>query len=696
MNRTAPINLTRNIGIMAHIDAGKTTTTERILYYTGRSYKMGEVHDGNAVMDWMEQEQERGITITAAATTCQWAGHVVNIIDTPGHVDFTIEVERSLRVLDGAITLLDGVAGVEPQTETVWRQANKYRVPRLLFVNKLDRVGANYDRCIDSVRERLGMTPIVVQRPIGVEDKFEGVVDLVENKAIIWDNETLGAEFTVTEVPESYRDDADMHREMLLDTLSQHDDGLLETMIDGGEVTPEAIRRAIRGMTLSLAGVPVFCGAAFKNKGIQPLLDGVVQYLPSPSDVPPVEGHLLKGTEPLEELAARPARDDAPFAGLVFKIMTDPYVGQLSFLRVYSGTLQSGATVWNAARGKRERASRLLRMHANQREDIEQCFAGEIVAVVGLKNVATGDTLCDEKNPILLERIDFPEPVINIAIEPKTKADQEKLSASLQKLMVEDPSFRVHVSEETGQTLIAGMGELHLEIITDRLLREFKVEANVGKPQVAYRETIRRSGTGEGRFVRQAAGKSQFGHCVVEVRPGNRGTGLTFRSLRAAPELPSLFSAAAQQGIESAYQGGVLSGYPMVDVEVDLVGAEYVEGESTELGYKIAGVMAFRDAAGHADPVLLEPVMAVEVVVPDEFVGDVIGDLNGRRGEIRNMTLRNGAQVVDATVPLARMFGYSTDLRSGTQGRGTYTMQFSHFSPVSEPAGDRAGTRHGG
>jgi elongation factor G len=696
MNRTAPINLTRNIGIMAHIDAGKTTTTERILYYTGRSYKMGEVHDGNAVMDWMEQEQERGITITAAATTCQWAGHVVNIIDTPGHVDFTIEVERSLRVLDGAITLLDGVAGVEPQTETVWRQANKYRVPRLLFVNKLDRVGANFDRCIDSVRERLAMTPIVLQRPIGAEDRFEGVIDLVENKAIIWNNDTLGAEFTVTDVPESYRDEAELHREMLLDILSQHDDRLLETMIDGGDVTAEAIHAAVRGMTLRMEGVPVFCGAAFKNKGIQPLLDGVVRYLPSPVDVVAVEGHKLRGLEATEETTKREAKDDAPFSALVFKIMSDSYVGQLSFIRVYSGTLKAGSTVWNAARGKRERASRLLRMHANQREDIDQCFAGEIVAVVGMKNIVTGDTLCDETAPLLLERIEFPEPVINIAIEPKTKADQEKLAASLQKLMVEDPSFRVHVSEETGQTLIAGMGELHLEIITDRLLREFKVEANVGKPQVAYRETIRKAGRGEGRFLRQTAGKTQFGHCVLELRPGKRGSGLTFRNQCPLSALPALFATAAQQGIESAYQGGVLSGYPMVDVEVDLVDATFDETESTELGYKIAGVMAFRDAAGHADPVLLEPVMAVEVVVPDEFVGDVIGDLNGRRGEIRNMTLRNGAQVVDATVALARMFGYSTDLRSGTQGRGTYTMQFSHFSPVSESAGDRAGARHGG
>ena len=696
MSRLAPISLTRNIGIMAHIDAGKTTTTERILYYTGRSYKMGEVHDGNAVMDWMEQEQERGITITAAATTCQWAGYVINIIDTPGHVDFTIEVERSLRVLDGAITLLDGVAGVEPQTETVWRQADKYRVPRLLFVNKLDRVGANFDLCVEMARERLATVPIVVQRPIGAEDKFVGVIDLVRNKAIIWNDEGLGTQFTTEEVPEELRDEADLHREMLLDLLSKHDDSILEAMLEGREVEIRQIEGAIRRMTLELAGVPVFCGSAFKNKGIQPLLDGVVQYLPSPSEIAPVQGHALKGTQVLEDLVTREAKDESPFAALVFKIMSDSFVGQLTFVRVYSWTLQAGGTVWNATKGKRERVGRLLRMHANQREDIERCYSGEIVALVGLKLVVTGDTLCDDREPLLLERIEFPEPVINVAIEPKTKADQEKLAASLQKLMVEDPSFRVSVSEETGQTLIAGMGELHLEIITDRLLRECKVEANVGKPQVAFRETILSQGRGDGRFVRQAGGKGQFGQCIVEVRPGARSTGLVFRNLAPIDRLQPAYANAAQQGIESAYQSGVLSGYPMVDVQVDLIDGTMDEADSTEVAYKIAGSMAFREACNTAEPVLLEPVMAVEVVVPEEFVGDVIGDLNSRRGEIKNMTLRNGRQVVDATVPLGRMFGYSTDLRSGTQGRGTYTMQFSHFSPVSESAADRAGQRHGG
>jgi elongation factor G len=620
-----------------------------------------------------------------------WSGHVINIIDTPGHVDFTIEVERSLRVLDGAITLLDGVAGVEPQTETVWRQADKYRVPRLLFVNKLDRVGANFDHCVDRVRERLGANPLVLQRPIGAEDRFVGVIDLVEYKAIIWDEESLGARFSVQDVPAELKDDAELHREMLLDTLSQHDDTVLELMVEGKPVSTEVLHAAIRRVTIALKAVPVFCGAAFKNKGIQPLLDGVVRYLPSPLDIPPVQGHALKGTEPLDTVITREARDDAPFAALVFKIMSDSYVGQLTFIRVYSGTLETGSTVWNAAKGKRERVGRLLRMHANQREDIQQCNAGEIVAVVGLKLVVTGDTLCDEKHPILLERIEFPEPVINIAIEPKTKADQEKLSASLQKLMVEDPSFRVSVSEETGQTLIAGMGELHLEIITDRLLREFRVEANVGKPQVAYRETIRRESKGEGKFIRQAGGKGQYGHAVLEVAPGARSSGLVFRNECPAESIPSQFIPSVQQGVESAYQGGVLAGYPMVDVEVTLVDGSFQEVDSTELAYKIAGGMAFREACNQADPVLLEPVMAVEVVVPEEFVGDVIGDLNGRRGEIRNMSLRTGFQVVDATVPLSRMFGYSTDLRSQTQGRGTYTMQFSHFAPVSESAGDRAG-----
>ena len=680
---------------MAHIDAGKTTTTERILFYTGRSYKMGEVHDGNAVMDWMEQEQERGITITAAATTCQWAGHVINIIDTPGHVDFTIEVERSLRVLDGAITLLDGVAGVEPQTETVWRQADKYRVPRLLFVNKLDRIGADFDRCVDRVRERLGATPLVVQRPIGAEDKFCGVIDLVDNKAIIWDEDTTGAKFSEREVPEAMRDEYEMHREILLDTLSQHDDAVLEALVEGRPLDAAAIHAAIRRVTIALNGVPVLCGAAFKNKGIQPLLDAVVRYLPSPVDIPPRSGHGVKGTEATDVIEIRQASDEEPFSALVFKIMSDSFVGQLSFLRVYSGKVASGSAVLNVARGKRERIGRLLRMHANQREDIEVAYAGEIVAAVGLKFAVTGDTLSDEKHPVLLERIDFPEPVINIAIEPKTKADQEKLAGALQKLMVEDPSFRVSVSEETGQTLIAGMGELHLEIITDRLLREFRVEANVGKPQVAYRETIRGEARGEGKFIRQLGAKSQYGHCVLESRPGARGSGLHFRNLAAAEAIPGQFITAAQQGIESAYQGGVLAGYPMVDVEVDLLDGSFVDGDSSELAYKIAGSMAFRDACGRANPVLLEPVMAVEVVVPDEFVGDVIGDLNSRRGEIRNMSLRNGAQVVDATVPLARMFGYSTDLRSGTQGRGTYTMQFSHFAPVSDPPGERAVGRHG-
>ena len=694
MARQAPIGLTRNIGIMAHIDAGKTTTTERILFYTGRSYKMGEVHDGNTVMDWMEQEQERGITITAAATTCRWDGHTINLIDTPGHVDFTIEVERSLRVLDGAITLLDGVAGVEPQTETVWRQADKYRVPRLLFVNKLDRIGADFDRCVDMVRERLGATPLVLQRPIGREDRFIGVLDLIENVALIW-GEGVGESFTTEPIPEALQEEYDVHREMLLDAVSRFDDRVLEAMLEGQPVEADLLRAAIRNATIGLAAVPVLCGAAFKNKGIQPLLDAVVRYLPAPSDVPPVTGHLLKGTEVLEGTTDRPANDEAPFSALVFKIMSDPYVGQLTYLRVYSGTVSTGTAVLNATKGKRERVARLLRMHANQREDIDAAYAGEIVATVGLKTVVTGDTLCDEKHPLVLERIEFPEPVINIAIEPKTKADQEKLQAALQKLMLEDPSFRVTLSEETGQTLIAGMGELHLEIITDRLLREFRVEANVGKPQVAYRETILREATGEGRFVRQAGGKGQYGHVVLKVAPGSRGSGLAFSNSAPVTAIPPQFVASVSQGVEGAYQSGALAGYAMVDVAVELTGGSFSETDSSDLAFKIAGSMAFRDASGRAHPVLLEPVMAVEVVVPEEFVGDVIGDLNSRRGEIRNMGVRGIAQVVDAQVPLVKMFGYSTDLRSFTQGRATYSMQFSHFSPVSEGAG-QASRAHGG
>ena len=689
MAASAPIKMVRNIGIMAHIDAGKTTTTERILFYTGKSYKMGEVHDGNTVMDWMIQEQERGITITAAATTCSWDGYQVNIIDTPGHVDFTIEVERSLRVLDGAIALLDGVAGVEPQTETVWRQADKYNIPRLLFVNKLDRIGADFERCVAMVHERLGATPLVLQRPIGREDRFVGVIDLVESKAIIWDEDTRGARFDVTEIPAELRDEAVVHREILLDALSRFDDGLLESLVEGRSVSNELLHEIVRRATIQLLAVPVLCGAAFKNKGIQPLLDAVGRYLPSPADVPPVRGLTMVGQQVTQEFAERSARDSEPFSALVFKIMSDSYVGQLTYLRIYSGTLETGATVMNAGRGKRERVGRLLRMHANQREDIERCHAGDIVAAVGLKNVFTGDTLCDEKHQLLLERIEFPEPVINIAIEPKTKADQDKLSVSLQKLMVEDPSFRVTLSEETGQTLIAGMGELHLEIITDRLLREFRVEANVGKPQVAYRETIRNGAEGEGKFARQAGGKGQFGHCILSVSPGDRGSGFEFSNRASSDEVPGPFVSAVQQGSEAAYQGGVLAGYPMVDVRVELKGGSFIDGESTEVGYKVAATLAFREACGKASPVLLEPFMAVEVVVPEEFVGDVIGDLNSRRGEIRNMTLRGHNQVVEARVPLARMFGYSTDLRSATQGRGNYSMQFSHFSPVSDTPVDR-------
>jgi elongation factor G len=696
MPRQVPIAMTRNIGIMAHIDAGKTTTTERVLYYTGRSYKMGEVHDGTAVMDWMEQEQERGITITSAATTCHWRDHVINIIDTPGHVDFTIEVERSLRVLDGAIAVLDSVAGVEPQTETVWRQADRYQVPRVVFANKMDRVGADFDRCVEMLGSRLGARPIVVQRPLGAEDTFRGVVDLIDRKAIVWEDEGLGASFLAEQVPAELEDEVEIHREALLEQLSAHDDGLLESLLEGREITAEQIRAVVRKLTLSLAGVPVLCGAAFRNKGIQPLLDAVIDYLPSPVDVPPIEGLKVKDRETTDEKVQRQAKDDGPFAALAFKIASDPYVGHLTYFRVYSGTLEAGQTVYNPLVGKRERIGRLLRMHANQREDIEVCYAGDIVAAVGLKNVRTGDTLCDERHPLVLERMQFPEPVINIAIEPKTKADEDRLNSSLGKLALEDPSFRVNTDADTGQTLIAGMGELHLEIIVDRLLREFNVGANVGKPQVAYRETVSNEAVGEGKFIRQTGGRGQYGHCWLRVRPGQRGSGFRFSSVLVGGVIPKEFVPAVQSGAEGAYQAGVLAGFPMVDVEVELYDGSYHDVDSSEMAFRVAGSLAFKEACGHANPILLEPVMEVEVVVPEEFVGDVIGDLNSRRGEIRDMTQRTGAQVITAIVPLSTMFGYATDLRSATQGRGTYTMHFAHYSPVPDALAANIVTRYGG
>jgi elongation factor G len=678
MARQTPIEDVRNIGIMAHIDAGKTTTTERVLYYTGINYKIGEVHEGTATMDWMVQEQERGITITSAATTCFWRDHRINIIDTPGHVDFTIEVERSLRVLDGAVAVFCAVGGVEPQSETVWRQADKYRVPRIAFINKMDRVGAEYARVVDEIRDKLKAKPLVLQLPIGAEDKFTGVVDLVEMRALIWDEDRLGANYRVEKIPADLEESARGWREKMIETLADHDEKIMEMFLEGKqEPSPEHLRKAIRTATLNIEAVPVLMGSAFRNKGVQPMLDAVVDYLPSPIDVPPVIG---KVGDKMEE---RWPRDDAPFSALAFKIMTDPYVGTLTFLRVYSGRLESGSSVLNSTKQKRERIGRLVKMHANKREEISEVFAGDICAV-GLRDTTTGDTLCDPAHAIVLESIEFPEPVIQIAIEPKTKADQDRLGESLSKLAREDPSFRVSVNRETSQTLIAGMGELHLEIIVDRLLREFKVDANVGKPQVAYRETIRKAAEAEGRFVRQSGGHGQFGVVDLRIEPLEKGGGFEFVDSTKGGSIPRNFIPSVEDGVKEAMETGVLAGYPMVDVRAVLLDGKYHEVDSSELAFKIAASMALREAVGRADPVLLEPVMEVEVVMPQEFMGDVIGDLNGRRGKILNMESRAGAQVVEARVPLATMFGYATRLRSMTQGRATYTMQFGAYEPVPQ------------
>ena len=675
MARQTPIERVRNIGIMAHIDAGKTTTTERILYYTGINYKIGEVHEGTATMDWMVQEQERGITITSAATTCFWQDHRVNIIDTPGHVDFTIEVERSLRVLDGAVALFCAVGGVEPQTETVWRQADKYRVPRIAFINKMDRVGADYQRVAGEIRDKLKAKPLLLQIPIGSEDKFVGVVDLIEQRAMIWEEDLLGATFKVEPIPENLRAEAMACRDKLIEALADHHDRIMELYLEGKSPEPGLLRAAVRQATLKLEVVPVLLGSAFRNKGVQPMLDAIVDYLPSPLDLPPVIG---KNGDKVEE---RWPRDDAPLVALAFKIMTDPYIGTLTFLRIYSGRLESGSSVLNSTKGKRERIGRLVKMHANKREEISEVFAGDICAV-GLRDTTTGDTLCDPVHPILLEAIEFPEPVIQIAIEPKTKADQERLSEALQKLAKEDPSFRVSVNRETGQTLIAGMGELHLEIIVDRMLREFAVDANVGKPQVAYRETIRRAAEAEGRFVRQSGGHGQFGVVYLRIEPLPKGTGFEFADETKGGAIPRNFIPAVEEGVQEAMETGVLAGYPMVDVRAILLDGKYHEVDSSELAFKIAGSIAFKEAADKGHPVLLEPVMDVEVVTPQDFMGDVIGDLNSRRGKILEMENRAGAQVIAARVPLATMFGYATRLRSITQGRATYTMQFAVYEPV--------------
>ena len=678
MARTVSLEKTRNIGIMAHIDAGKTTTTERILYYTGINYKIGEVHEGTATMDWMVQEQERGITITSAATTCFWRDHRVNIIDTPGHVDFTIEVERSLRVLDGAVAVFCSVGGVEPQTETVWRQADKYGVPRLAFINKMDRLGADFFRVVKMIETRLGARPAVMQLPIGAEDKFAGIVDLITMKAVVWEDESLGAKFHEEEIPADLKDQADEYREKLLEAAADADEALMEKYLDGKPISEGELRAAIRKATLALKIVPIVCGTAFRNKGVQPMLDAVVDFLPSPVDIPPVKG-VIAGTDKPDE---RPARDDVPFSALAFKIMTDPFVGTLTFFRVYSGSISSGASIYNSTKTKRERVGRLLKMHANKREEIKDVYAGDIAAAVGLRTATTGDTLCDEDKPIVLESIDFPEPVISIAIEPKSKADQEKLGLSLQKLATEDPSFRVRTDEETGQTIISGMGELHLEIIVDRLLREFSVGASVGKPQVAYRETVRKAVEQQGRFVRQTGGRGQYGDVWIKLEPQVPGGGFEFVDAIKGGSIPREYIPAVEKGIREALDNGVLAGYPVVDVKVTLFDGSYHDVDSSEIAFKIAGSMAFKQAARKASPVLLEPIMSVEVVVPEDFMGDVIGDLSSRRGKVLGMDTRPAAQAIDARVPLAQMFGYATDVRSMTQGRATYTMQFSHYEPV--------------
>ncbi len=676
--RLVPIEKTRNIGIMAHIDAGKTTTTERILYYTGVTYKIGEVHEGTAVMDWMPQEQERGITITSAATTCFWKDNRINIIDTPGHVDFTIEVERSLRVLDGAVAVFCSVGGVEPQSETVWRQANKYKVPRIAFVNKMDRVGADYFRVVKMMVERLQTRPAVLQLPVGAEENFKGVVDLISQKAILWDESTLGAKFRFEDVPADMKDLVHEYRDKLIEAAADFDEVVMEKYMDGKQPTEDELRSAIRKGTIQMGITPVLCGSSFKNKGIQPLLDSVLEYLPSPLDIAAIKG-INPETEQEEE---RKADDNAPFSAIAFKIMTDPFVGQLTFFRVYSGYMAAGSYVYNATKQQKERVGRLLKMHANKREEIKEVYAGEIAAAVGLKSTITGDTICDGDKPILLERMIFPEPVMSIAIEPKTKADQEKLGISLQKLAIEDPSFRVKTDEETSQTIISGMGELHLEIIVDRLMREFKVEANVGKPQVAYRETITKKVEAEGKYIKQTGGRGQYGHVWLTVEPQEAGKGFEFENDIVGGTVPKEYIPAVEKGIRETIDTGVLAGYPVVDVKVSLFDGSYHDVDSSEMAFKIAASMGFKDGMRRANPILLEPIMDVEVVTPEQFMGDVIGDLNSRRGKILGMETRGGFNVVSSKVPLAQMFGYSTDIRSKTQGRATFTMQFSHYEQV--------------
>lgn len=684
MARTVPYERRRNIGIMAHIDAGKTTTTERILYYTGVNYKMGEVHDGTATMDWMVQEQERGITITSAATTCGWKDYSINIIDTPGHIDFSAEVERSLRVLDGAVGVFCAVGGVEPQSETVWRQADRYKVPRIAFVNKMDRQGADFDRVLSMMKDRLKTRPVPLNIPLGKEDSFTGVIDLVNMKAIRWLDDTLGAEYVLEEIPDDLIEKTNHYREILIEAASEESDEVMSKYLSGEQIEPELIKAALRKLTISMKITPVFCGAAFKNKGIQPLLDGVVDFLPSPLDIPPV-----KGINPNDEkvVECKP-EDEEPLVALVFKIMTDPFVGQLAFVRVYSGKLETGKSVYNANKSRIERIGRLLRMHANKREEIGEILAGDIGAVVGLRDVTTGETLCEKNHPVILESMKFPDPVISVAIEPKTKADQDKLAGALAKLMKEDPTFRVHIDHETGQTLIRGMGELHLEIIVDRLTREFGVSANVGKPQVAYKETLTTPSTGEGKYIRQTGGKGQYGHVKIEVEPLSSGQDFVFEDAITQGVIPKEYIPAVKKGIEEALETGSLAGFPVKDVKIRLVDGSYHEVDSSEMAFKIAASMAFKDAASKGHPVLLEPIMKVEVTIPENYMGDVIGNLNSRRGKITHIETRGELQIIDAYVPLSEMFGYATELRSITQGRGTYNMEFDRYEQAPKNVTD--------
>lgn len=677
MAREFSLENTRNIGIMAHIDAGKTTTTERILFYTGRTHKIGETHEGAATMDWMDQEQERGITITSAATTCQWKGNRINIIDTPGHVDFTVEVERSLRVLDGSVAVFSAKDGVEPQSETVWRQADHYRVPRIAFVNKMDTTGADFYNVLDMIRERLGANPVAITLPIGAETEFEGIIDLLDMKAVHFNGEH-GEDLEVVDIPASLQAKAEEYRGKLVESAAELDDELMMKYLEGDEISTDEIKAALRKGTIACTVNPVLCGSAYKNKGVQLLLDAVIDYMPAPTDVPPI-----KGTHPeTGEEDHRVSSDDAPFSALAFKIMTDPYVGKLSFFRVYSGSLEAGSYTYNSTKGKRERVGRILQMHANHRNEIEEVHAGDIAAAIGFKDVTTGDTLCDEKAPIILEKMEFPEPVISVAVEPKTKADQEKMGIALQKLAEEDPTFKVHTDEETGQTIIAGMGELHLDVLVTRMLREFKVGCNVGKPQVAYRETIRNEVEAEGKFVRQSGGRGQYGHCWLRLEPQEPGSGFTFENKIVGGVIPKEYIGPVQAGVEEAMQTGVIAGYPMVDIKVTVFDGSYHDVDSSEMAFKIAGSMGFKAGAQKAHPVLLEPYMKVDIVVPDEYMGDVIGDVNSRRGRVMGTEPRRGATNIEAYVPLSEMFGYATDLRSKTQGRGNYSMTFDHYEEV--------------